>query len=276
MLDDVKENIHAFFDIEEFVVEHILKHRQLLNDMFIMCGYDELCFIRDSGATMGFVFGVIQLFIWIMSRPEDKFLHPSTYALAIFPGFGIIVGCLTNWLALQMIFRPINPIRLCGGAIVLQGLFLRRQAEVSAVYGAMVATDTLSAENMLEEMTNGRHSENLARLVDDHVKRAFDSQSAHLKPLVKLARSDELFQEIREDFCRELAASVPQHMRATQQYVDEALDMENTLRDRMAALPPVQFERMLHPVFEQDEWKLICMGGFLGLVVGMIQAYFLN
>ena len=28
---------------------------------------------------------------------------------------------------------------------------------------------------------------------------------------------------------------------------------------------------MLHPVFEEDEWKLIAVGGLLGMLVGVFQ-----
>jgi ElaB/YqjD/DUF883 family membrane-anchored ribosome-binding protein len=33
---------------------------------------------------------------------------------------------------------------------------------------------------------------------------------------------------------------------------------------------------MLHPVFQEDEWKLIAVGGALGLAIGFLQAYVIN
>jgi len=36
-------------------------------------------------------------------------------------------------------------------------------------------------------------------------------------------------------------------------------------------LPPEQFERVLHPAFEEDEIQLILLGGLLGMVVGALQ-----
>jgi len=36
------------------------------------------------------------------------------------------------------------------------------------------------------------------------------------------------------------------------------------------------FEQLLHPVFQADEWKLIVVGGGLGLAIGLLQAYFIN
>jgi hypothetical protein len=54
-------------------------------------------------------------------------------------------------------------------------------------------------------------------------------------------------------------------------YVDEALEIEQTLRARMMAMTSAQFERVLHPIFEEDELTLILAGGGLGFLAGLIQ-----
>ena len=44
------------------------------------------------------------------------------------------------------------------------------------------------------------------------------------------------------------------------EYQDEALEIEVTVSEKMGALRSSEFERVLHPVFEQDEIKLIVVG----------------
>ena len=41
----------------------------------------------------------------------------------------------------------------------------------------------------------------------------------------------------------------------------------------MGSLPPADFEGLLHPVFQEDEFKLIILGGILGVLVGFAQYY---
>ena len=41
----------------------------------------------------------------------------------------------------------------------------------------------------------------------------------------------------------------------------------------MCLLSSAEFERLLHPVFEEDEFKLIIIGGLLGVAVGFGQYY---
>lgn len=44
----------------------------------------------------------------------------------------------------------------------------------------------------------------------------------------------------------------------------------------MMQLSSADFEGVLHPVFEEDELKLIVIGGVLGAAVGVFQLFFLS
>ena len=57
----------------------------------------------------------------------------------------------------------------------------------------------------------------------------------------------------------------------TLQYLDEAFDIEDTVAERVGALPPEEFFELLHPVIAEDEWKLIAVGAVLGLGAGWWQ-----
>ena len=52
---------------------------------------------------------------------------------------------------------------------------------------------------------------------------------------------------------------------------DRASVLERLLRRRMEALPPNEFQDLLRPCFQEDEWKLIVMGGVLGFIAGLAQ-----
>lgn len=64
---------------------------------------------------------------------------------------------------------------------------------------------------------------------------------------------------------------LPTQIRAMSAYFTDALDLEKTLVDGLKGLPPTDFEGVLHPVFKEDEWMLILVGGVLGLLVGVFQ-----
>ena len=53
------------------------------------------------------------------------------------------------------------------------------------------------------------------------------------------------------------------------------IDLKNTLSGRLAALPPKEFEGLLRPAFQQDEWILITVGAALGFLAGLAQLVFM-
>ncbi|MCG8668499.1 MAG: hypothetical protein MI867_03730, partial [Pseudomonadales bacterium] len=52
-----------------------------------------------------------------------------------------------------------------------------------------------------------------------------------------------------------------------------AMDVENTVIEKVKDLPPEDFEKMIRPIFEEDEWIMTLGGGVLGLAVGLFQFF---
>ena len=92
-----------------------------------------------------------------------------------------------------------------------------------------------------------------------------------LKPLVITVIGSKQFSEMKEDIAHKIAENLPGIMPHSYEYTTEALDVENTLRERMKLCTYEEFEGILHPAFEEDEILLILVGGILGLCAGGIQ-----
>ena len=76
-----------------------------------------------------------------------------------------------------------------------------------------------------------------------------------------------------QSITRGVTKRLPQHIHAVHEYMDNAMDLENTLSKSMNAMPSRDFESVLHPVFQEDELTLIVAGGVLGGAVGLLQLY---
>ena len=81
---------------------------------------------------------------------------------------GVIIGYVTNWLALWMIFEPTEPRKI--GPLKLHGLFLRRQPEVAGVYAEIIADDIVTANNIGDELLNGRRSDRTRQMIEDAMR----------------------------------------------------------------------------------------------------------
>lgn len=68
---------------------------------------------------------------------------------------------------------------------------------------------------------------------------------------------------------------LPDTMRYVESYAEDAMNVRNTLVERMQKLSPEEFEGMLRPAFKEDEWSLIIVGAVLGFLVGEMQIHFM-
>jgi|GEM_PF-30206 len=268
MLQELQANLEECFDLEELVVSTMVEDLELSNNMFIQCADRELAFIRDAGAWMGGFFGLIQMFVKIQFSQVNKWI--------LLPGIGTIAGGITNWIALFAIFNPIEPIPLCGGRFVWQGLFLKRQHYVSALYGHIVGRRVLPASRLNRALMQGPKSGKVREIARKHIRVAFEKavsplRSGVLSFALPASLSDAL-DRIGNRLAENMAMQMYDVMKQVEPYMDEQFNLEASVRDRMRALPPGDFESLLHPVFQQDEWKLVLCGAALGAGFGLFQA----
>ena len=142
MTDDIGTNIDHLMDIKLMVIRHIEAKPELANRIFLEVGRKELKFIVNFGFFFGLLQGIPLIFV-LHALPEWWIL----------PIGGVIIGYVTNWVALWMIFEPTEPHRI--GRFNLQGLFLKRQPEVADVYAKIIADDVVTLSHMGDELMNG-------------------------------------------------------------------------------------------------------------------------
>ena len=71
----------------------------------------------------------------------------------------------------------------------------------------------------------------------------------------------------------EIMKRLPDTMKHIEEYAADAMAIEHTLATKMTELSVEEFEGLLHPAFEQDEWILIAVGASLGFLVGEMQVF---
>ncbi len=262
LVDNLMQEIHTqvedLVDLKDIIVTRLVADKALLNRLFEEPGSSEFKFIVRSGAYFGFLFGLGQLGVWIFFQNWW-----------ILPLFGLLVGLATNWIALNLIFRPLHPKKI--GPFTVQGLFLRRQKAVAGVWCRIVTREIFTIKALTRSMINGPKSDRTRSLIKKHMKPLVDESVGIVKPIAQVAVGMEGFARIRERV-GELALDVSEDPFDNHIFVeDRATVVEDFLRARMQDLPPDQFQDLLRPCFQEDEWKLVLMGGVLGAAAGFAQ-----
>ena len=185
---------------------------------------------------------------------------------------GVIVGYVTNWLALQMIFKPLEPKRFFF-VFKYQGLFLKRQVEVSKEFANVVSHNVLNTENLIRLIFTGKGGDLLIKLVIQRAQKFVNEKMIEKAPLMPVLIGSQKLKQIKEQVAEKLIWILPDIANRIQTYLTDSLQIESTISSRLSVLPKSEFEELLHSVFKEDEYTLIALGAILGGVAGLIQAY---
>lgn len=260
ILADLGKEVHEILDLKTIVVDAAEKDKKLIGDMFEHVGRAEFRFIKVSGLYFGFLFGVVQMLVWAA--------YPAWWVL---PFAGFMVGYVTNWLAIKLIFEPAQPRKV--GPIVLHGLFHKRQQEVAVEFSRMVSGKILNTGNMVRYMSTGASGERLFAIVERHVGGLLDRFRAN--PMAAALVPADRWDTIRGEVFAQMRKDLPADGGFLWIFTSRAIDVYSELVEKMTALDSESFEGVLRPAFQKDEWKLIVAGGALGLGAGVLQVVYM-
>jgi uncharacterized membrane protein YheB (UPF0754 family) len=259
----VQRETHRLVDLKELVVKEMCEDKRVLVELFQKCGREELAFLTNSGLFFGFLLGCVQAAAW------QFYDNPWTLTFG-----GALVGLATNWIALKCIFEPVDPVYLFGNEkLKIQGLFLQRQTEVSGEFSDHLASKVLTSEKVWDNMLHGGKGAEFERALEAYTEAFLTSEAAAHGRGVVFGNSggSEVDPALLRSVVADVKARLAEHVHVLHEYSDDALGLKELMRERMALMTPSEFERVLHPIFEQDELTLIISGAVLGAAAGFIQ-----
>ncbi|WP_432481541.1 hypothetical protein [Moraxella sp. ZY200743] len=272
---DLTHNVENLVDMRQMIVQKMENDRKLMVDMFLRVGRKEINFIWKISALIGFVFGILQMGIF--------YFVPQHWTV---PFFAAIWGALTNWIAIWMVFNPVEPRRISFLRVFSrdesgirwrlphihcyswQGGFMKRQDEVSSVFAEIVVNELVTLENIMHEMMYGIKADKTRALVKKHLYDLLESPvvSASLKIGMTSRELDEFKDTIIDKSID--ATMIP--IRDPKLNVSRASKIFGLFESRIRALSPQEFQNLLRPAFKEDEMTLIVLGAVTGLLAGWL------
>jgi uncharacterized membrane protein YheB (UPF0754 family) len=260
ILDRMAKEAGDFIDVDAIVRESMKEDRALLGRVLIDIAGPEFKFIERSGLWFGFLFGVIQMIVWIA--------YPAGWVL---PAAGFLVGYITNWLALHLIFEPREPKQI--GPFRIQGVFIKRQREVATSFADVIAGKVLNAENMMQHLNDGSNRQRVLNILENQVEESM--QVYERDAMVGMLVSKDKLEEAKADLLDRVRNADMTDSRQIKTFADQSHHIHAQLEENLGALDANEFSGILRPVFQKDEWKLILAGGVIGTGIGALQVVLL-
>lgn len=254
----IGRDIDHLMDIKLMVIRHLEENPELANRIFLEIGRKELRFIVNFGFWFGLLLGI----------PTAIVTEVLFHEWWLLPIAGVLIGYITNLVAIVMIFEPVEPRKIFG--IKVQGLFLRRQPEVSDIYAGVIASDVVTLDNIGRELLRGRQSDRTHRMIADSLRPAVDRSLGVSHRAVRVAVGTRQYDTIRESLAVEAVHHTMEPLADPDFNARQGEEIRALIAERMRTMSPTDFSEMLRTVIKEDEWLLYLHGAVLGFGAGLI------
>jgi uncharacterized membrane protein YheB (UPF0754 family) len=262
LVEDFGDDLNDLVDLKALLSRELAKHPDLMNRIFQEAGSAELRSVVNRGAIIGGLLGTILAPLW--------FEYPEPWLL---PVGGFVVGFLTNWIAINLIFRPLRPRRVLFWKV--QGLFLKRQSEISEVWARLVAEELITVEKVADAMIDGRHGDRTRAIIQKHLRPLLDN-SVVMKLTAQVTVGMTGYTDLKKAMNQKAVLATHDVFSDPSFNRERAPVVAAALAEQMKALGPEEFQDILRPAFREEELQLMLVGGVLGLLAGAIQFLVLN
>ena len=282
LVTELTMNVESLVDMREMVVSQMEGDRRLMVRMFLKVGQKEINFIWHISALIGMFFGIFQMIVW--------FVVPWHWTV---PFWAAIWGFLTNWIAIWMVFNPlyphpvkypqffarttnrkfpwIKPVIPRIGTYNIQGAFMKRQDEVSDVFASVVTEDLITLKSIMTEMMYGGRKDKTRRIIKRHINEIMETPL--VRTSLQLSLGPKEYAKLKTDLIDRSIEITMVPVSDPAFNASRAQKIYQMFRDRIRDLTPNEFQNLLRPAFQEDEWILIVLGGVTGFVAGLIHLF---
>lgn len=192
------------------------------------------------------------------------------YYYFLIPIIGAIIGYFTNYIAVKMLFRPIQPINIPLVNIKIQGLLPSRRDELAESIAVSIEENLLSIDNILEEFDHKLIKEELNIIIEDTINKKINKNFKYVMPKMLKDISREIIVDIIKE---EVHNNFDDWMQTLGQRIKEEIDIKEMIEDKIKSFPLITLEELVLDIAQRELKHIEYLGGVIGFIIGIGQLF---
>jgi uncharacterized membrane protein YheB (UPF0754 family) len=187
----------------------------------------------------------------------------------VLPFISAAIGWFTNYLAVKMLFRPRNRVKI--GPLVIQGVFPKRQELIAQNIGSMVANELLSIRDLLEKLKHPEQMDKINDVLNEKVAVYVDEVFPEKFPFLAMLVREKRRAKLKQEFSDEIKILLPQLIDQYAGDIEEAISIESTIAEKIREMSPAMLEELLMKVMSKEFKFIEIIGAVVGFLIGLLQ-----
>ena len=190
------------------------------------------------------------------------------------PLIGALIGWLTNYIAIKMLFHPKNEIKIF--FFSLQGIFPKRQRALAEKLGQVVSTELVSAQEVTAHLKEKATSEAVLDHISMRIEEGIASRLPRIFPMLAMLMSGEITNKLKKALLEQISGLNEELIDKLSRELEEELDVQAIVEEKVAAFSSDKLEEILFSIMRREFKFVEVVGAVLGFFIGLIQILILS
>lgn len=181
---------------------------------------------------------------------------------------GAAIGWFTNYLAIKLIFRPLNPVRIPIIGLEFQGLIPKRKRDIATSIGKTVEEELLSVEELLGHVNSSENQRTIINNVRDGIVNIVDDKIPSIIP--RRVRNS-ILRYTGEAIEKESKGFIERNMGKLLEEVADNVKVKDLVEEKINEFDLIELEEIILSLSSSELKYIEVLGGVLGFLIGLMQ-----
>ncbi len=182
---------------------------------------------------------------------------------------GALIGWITNYFAIKMLFRPLKEINILGFKI--QGLIPKRKMEMAESIADTIQEELISMKDITANIGDIEIGEEIDLIVDRIVEDKLEKEVLAKIPMASLFITDSMILKIKGHIKDAIDENKDEFFTVLIEKMEDSVDMKNIIIEKIENFELDELEKMVYRIANNELKHIEVIGAILGAVIGGIQ-----
>lgn len=182
---------------------------------------------------------------------------------------GAMIGWITNFIAIKMLFRPYKEINFI--FFKIQGLLPKRKNEIGHSIAEVVDKELVSMKDIISKISYSDIEESMGSLIDGILDSKLKEEILKNFPMAAFFLSDSVLEKIKGIIKSSIIENKNEIMEFFGQYMQKNVDIKKIIIEKVDAFSLEKVEEIIVNLAKKELKHIEYIGAVLGGIIGLVQ-----
>lgn len=182
---------------------------------------------------------------------------------------GAMIGWITNFIAIKMLFRPYKEINFI--FFKIQGLLPKRRNEIGNSIAEVVNNELVSVKDIISKLSSEDIEKNIGLIVDRILESKLKEEIVKNFPMAAFFLNDSMLEKIKNIIRHSILSHTDEIINVFGEYLENKVDIKSIIVEKVNGFSLEKIEEIIITLAKKELKHIEYIGAVLGGIIGLVQ-----